>query len=333
MVDYGFAQLDDNGNVIWDTFTPTLPQNGEWVRVFRVPCTCGNICGRTIYSRLDGECYFEQEYTYTDTGDVTIYYNHGTVPTKFAFYKNGTLLSSTNYVGLNSYQTLLDTYTDSCSLAQEAIEPLPIDGSYLISVVPTDVIKVRVYNPKPSISDYDFSVTCVNNAVDCVVSAWSAWSAWTSNGDGTESRTRTRTILTAPSGGGTACPPLSETETRTAIAATLSFVTDATVTSIEYLSATVTDIITSDVFSVLPSTPVTRTGTFTTDNINFTLSGEINSGSSFTQANFSIRNGGITLYSAVVTIDPTQSFDIGASIVIPIQNSITLTIKLSPILT
>lgn len=50
--------------------------------------------------------------------------------------------------------------------------------------------------------------------VDCVVSAWSVWSAWTSNGDGTESRTRTRTVVTPASNGGAVCPPLSETETR-----------------------------------------------------------------------------------------------------------------------
>lgn len=50
--------------------------------------------------------------------------------------------------------------------------------------------------------------------VDCVVSEWGAWSAWTDNGDGTESRTRTRTIVTEPSNGGAACPALTETETR-----------------------------------------------------------------------------------------------------------------------
>jgi uncharacterized protein YfcZ (UPF0381/DUF406 family) len=42
--------------------------------------------------------------------------------------------------------------------------------------------------------------------VNCVVSDWSAWSACI---DGVE--TRTRTIITQPSGGGNPCPPLTET--------------------------------------------------------------------------------------------------------------------------
>lgn len=42
--------------------------------------------------------------------------------------------------------------------------------------------------------------------VNCVVSDWSEWSSCV---DGVE--TRTRTIITAPSNGGTACPPLVET--------------------------------------------------------------------------------------------------------------------------
>jgi len=51
-------------------------------------------------------------------------------------------------------------------------------------------------------------------AVDCVVSEWSDWSPWEDNGDGTETRVRTRTVITPPSHGGSACGPLSETQTR-----------------------------------------------------------------------------------------------------------------------
>lgn len=50
--------------------------------------------------------------------------------------------------------------------------------------------------------------------VNCVVSDWSAWSAWAAITSTTESRTRTRTVVTQPANGGAACPALSETETR-----------------------------------------------------------------------------------------------------------------------
>jgi hypothetical protein len=50
--------------------------------------------------------------------------------------------------------------------------------------------------------------------VDCVVSGWSAWSAWVAINGTQEQRTRTRTILTSPANGGTACPTLLDSETR-----------------------------------------------------------------------------------------------------------------------
>jgi hypothetical protein len=46
---------------------------------------------------------------------------------------------------------------------------------------------------------------------DCIVSEWSAWSVCSAEcGGGTQ--TRTRSILSPPSGGGTPCPPLTETQ-------------------------------------------------------------------------------------------------------------------------
>lgn len=59
-----------------------------------------------------------------------------------------------------------------------------------------------------------FESETVDSAVDCVVSDWSAWSEWEDNGNMTESRTRTRTVVVPPANGGTACGPLSETQTR-----------------------------------------------------------------------------------------------------------------------
>jgi hypothetical protein len=55
--------------------------------------------------------------------------------------------------------------------------------------------------------------------IDCVVSAWGAWSdpPWLACVDGMQSRTivRTRTIVTQPANGGTACPSLVETQAQT----------------------------------------------------------------------------------------------------------------------
>jgi hypothetical protein len=55
--------------------------------------------------------------------------------------------------------------------------------------------------------------------VDCVVSEWGAWSdpAWMACADGMQSRSivRTRTVLTQPANGGSACPSLVETQPQT----------------------------------------------------------------------------------------------------------------------
>jgi hypothetical protein len=55
--------------------------------------------------------------------------------------------------------------------------------------------------------------------VDCVVSAWSEWTggAWSACANGTQTRAegRSRSVVTAPSNGGTACPVLTETRTAT----------------------------------------------------------------------------------------------------------------------
>lgn len=57
--------------------------------------------------------------------------------------------------------------------------------------------------------------------VNCVVSEWSAWSdpPWLACADGMQSRTivRTRTIITQPANGGTACPSLVETQPQTRV--------------------------------------------------------------------------------------------------------------------
>lgn len=68
---------------------------------------------------------------------------------------------------------------------------------------------------QPAIVGRTLSATPVN----CTVSAWSAWTAgaWSTCSGGQQSRTetRTRTVTTQPTNGGTACPVLTETRTVT----------------------------------------------------------------------------------------------------------------------
>ena len=53
----------------------------------------------------------------------------------------------------------------------------------------------------------------VPEAIDCEVSDWSDWSEWSDAATLSGTRTRTRTVVTAQSGGGAECPDLTETET------------------------------------------------------------------------------------------------------------------------
>lgn len=50
-----------------------------------------------------------------------------------------------------------------------------------------------------------------NPPIDCQVSAWSAWSTCTASCGG-GSQSRTRSVTQSPSGGGAACPVLSESQ-------------------------------------------------------------------------------------------------------------------------
>lgn len=78
--------------------------------------------------------------------------------------------------------------------------------------------------------------------VDCVPSEWgpwSEWSAWTPTELHTEQRmrTRTRTIVTQPSGGGAACGPLTETETESRSLVDVCATDPLTITGIRWPTA------------------------------------------------------------------------------------------------
>ena len=52
-----------------------------------------------------------------------------------------------------------------------------------------------------------------NTDVDCELSDWSDWSEWSDAATSSGTRTRTRTVVTAKSGGGAGCPDLEQIET------------------------------------------------------------------------------------------------------------------------
>ncbi len=87
-----------------------------------------------------------------------------------------------------------------------------VAGAYSFTAIATDTAK----NATTSAAVWvNATAAPAPSPVDCVVSEWSEWSAWVQTTDTTESRTRTRTVTTAPANGGLGCPHLTETETRT----------------------------------------------------------------------------------------------------------------------
>jgi hypothetical protein len=101
--------------------------------------------------------------------------------------------SSIYYIDTNSFSTATSVYTN-----QELTIKAP-DGYYSIG----GLYRKQVYGKLEAVANCSGG----NVPVNCVVSAWSDWSVC-ENGN----RTRTRTIITPASNGGTACPSLTETE-------------------------------------------------------------------------------------------------------------------------
>lgn len=98
--------------------------------------------------------------------------------------------SSLYYIDSSSFNTAVSVYTD-----QELRVKAP-DGYYSFN----GLYRRQIFGKLQDV------LNCGGGEIDCVVSEWSEWSTCT---DGT--KTRTRTILVPASGGGTACPSLTET--------------------------------------------------------------------------------------------------------------------------
>lgn len=210
----GYALLDVEGLIRWDTFTTIRQTAPDWVVTYKVLCSCENDvwCGKWLFDYTYMKYFYSESVQYAGTGTPTIDFEYGTIPTKFIVKKNGVQLLDTGYGGLSSYQSGLNTFLTTQGLPPETINPSP-PSSYSVSVVSGDVVEVSVICIEPTKSSYRFRIGCVGAAINCEVSDWSAWSAWVDNGNGTQTRTRTRTIVTHPANGGTLCPPLTESET------------------------------------------------------------------------------------------------------------------------
>ena len=68
-------------------------------------------------------------------------------------------------------------------------------------------------NPDGLVNDGNGGDGRVPEDIDCELSDWSDWSEWSDAATSSGTRTRTRTVVTAQSGGGAVCPSLEETET------------------------------------------------------------------------------------------------------------------------
>ncbi len=207
----GYAQKDNNGLIIWSTFTTQYQQGTGWYLVHKVTCVCDNNCGLRMYSRDKTPLVYTEEFTFSTSGTTQITFTYETIPVKYRVYVNNVLSIDTGFQGLVSYQAQLDNYLANLGLPSEPIiNNAPT--SHIINVLSSDVIKVEVYSSHAPYSQYYYIVGCIGD-IDCVMSPWSDWSAWMDNGDGTQSRTRTRTVIRAAEGSGTPCGQTTETDT------------------------------------------------------------------------------------------------------------------------
>lgn len=114
--------------------------------------------------------------------------------------------SSTYYIDSSSFNTATSVYLD-LSLSNKAP-----DGFYSFE----GIYRQQLYGLLQDV------VSCTGTPiVNCVVSDWSAWSPCSGGNE-----TRTRTVITPASGGGTACPVLTETRPCSVSCTTYSYIAD-----------------------------------------------------------------------------------------------------------
>jgi hypothetical protein len=102
--------------------------------------------------------------------------------------------SSLYYIDSSSFNTAVSVYTN------QALTTKAPDGYYSFN----GLYRKQVFGKLQDVANCSGGAVPVN----CVVSEWSDWSICSSG-----SKTRTRTVITPASGGGTACPTLTETVT------------------------------------------------------------------------------------------------------------------------
>lgn len=209
---YGWVRLDQNGFIDWSTFT-TEQKGSGWLFTYRLQCQCGaDMCGEKLNSQTNH--FFNTIINDTEEGVFSLHFYYDTKPVRFVVLHNSVEVFDSGYGGLSAYQVDLDNFLSMYGLPAETINPSPAPYTEF-AVDAGDTVEIQVISMAINPAMYWFSYGCIDDgSVDCILSQWSAWSTWTDNGDGTETRVRTRTIIQSPQGNGEPCGTLIDQETR-----------------------------------------------------------------------------------------------------------------------
>lgn len=210
----GWARRDSFGNIQWGTFTTQTQTESGWYPTYKAQCACNDDCGKWLFRYDPYHTIYERKFKFNESVSVNVEVVHGGVPTKFIIKVNNSVVSETPFSGLSGYQPQLTQYLIDRGLPNQIVDPTSA-RTIPVSVTAGDEVEVEVIPIDPQNASYRFMVPCGDlEPIDCVLSNWSNWSAWVDNGDGTESRSRTRTIITPPLNGGVVCGPLIENQTQ-----------------------------------------------------------------------------------------------------------------------
>lgn len=210
----GWARRDGSGNILWDTFTTQTQLESGWYPTYKAQCACNDDCGKWLFRYDPYHTIYERKFKFDESTSINVELVHGGVPTKFKISVNNVVISETPFSGLAGYQVQLTQYLTDRGLPNQIVDTTPT-RTIPIKLTVGDEVEVEVISIDPQNASYRFMVPCGDlEPVDCVLSAWSNWTSWSDNGDGTESRSRTRTVITPPANGGAACGPLVENQTQ-----------------------------------------------------------------------------------------------------------------------